>query len=64
MNLHHDKNAFEELVTAASVELKIPAPIIEKDYYALPVYTTLFITHDVIHPDIFHLFLLFFRDKF
>ena len=33
MNLHHDKDAFEELVTAASVELKIPAPIIEKDYY-------------------------------
>ncbi len=33
MNLHHDKKAFEELVTATSVELKIPAPIIEKDYY-------------------------------
>lgn len=33
MNLHNDKDAFEELITAASVELKIPANIIEKDYY-------------------------------
>ena len=33
MNLHHDKDAFEELVTATSVELKIPTAIIEKDYY-------------------------------
>lgn len=33
MNLNNDKDAFEELITAASVELKIPANIIEKDYY-------------------------------
>jgi hypothetical protein len=33
MTLHHDKDAFEELVTATSNELHIPTPIIEKDYY-------------------------------
>lgn len=33
MNLHNNKEALEELVTAASMELKIPANIIEKDYY-------------------------------
>ncbi|HJC22578.1 MAG TPA: nucleotidyl transferase AbiEii/AbiGii toxin family protein [Candidatus Eisenbergiella merdavium] len=33
MNLHLDPEAFEELVTAASNELHIPAGIIEKDYY-------------------------------
>lgn len=33
MNLHHDKEAFEELVIAASSELRIPANIVEKDYY-------------------------------
>ena len=33
MNLHNDKEAFKELVTAASVDLKTPANIIEKDYY-------------------------------
>lgn len=33
MNLHQDKDAFEELVTATSLELHIPPNIIEKDYY-------------------------------
>ena len=33
MNLHHDKEAFSELVVAASNELHIPPGIIEKDYY-------------------------------
>lgn len=33
MNLHLNKEAFEELVTATSNELHIPATIIEKDYY-------------------------------
>lgn len=33
MNLHHDKEAFSELVVAASNELRIPPGIIEKDYY-------------------------------
>ena len=33
MNLHNDKDACVELITAASVDLKIPANIIEKDYY-------------------------------
>lgn len=33
MNLHHDKEAFKELITGASKELGIPANIIEKDYY-------------------------------
>ena len=33
MNLHHDREAFEELVVGAANKLKIPANIIEKDYY-------------------------------
>lgn len=33
MNLHHDKEVFEELVVAASNELAISANVIEKDYY-------------------------------
>ncbi len=33
MILHHDREAFEELIAGAANELKIPAPIIEKDYY-------------------------------
>lgn len=33
MYLHHDKEAFEELVTATANEFHIPTNIIEKDYY-------------------------------
>lgn len=33
MNLHLNQEAFTELVTAASNELRIPSGIIEKDYY-------------------------------
>ena len=33
MNLHHDKEVFEELVVAAANELAISASVIEKDYY-------------------------------
>lgn len=33
MNLHQDNDAFEELVTATSLELHIPPNIVEKDYY-------------------------------
>ena len=33
MNLHHDHEAFSELIIAASNELHIPPGIIEKDYY-------------------------------
>ena len=33
MNLHHDKEAFKELVVAAANELAISASVIEKDYY-------------------------------
>ena len=33
MHLHHDKEAFEELIIGAANELHIPANIIEKDYY-------------------------------
>ncbi len=33
MNLHHDHEAFSELIIAASNELHIPPVIIEKDYY-------------------------------
>ena len=33
MNLHHDKEAFEELLIGAANELAIPTNIIEKDYY-------------------------------
>lgn len=33
MNLHHDREAFEELVAGAANELAIPFNVIEKDYY-------------------------------
>lgn len=33
MHLHHDKEAFEELVIGAADELHIPANVIEKDYF-------------------------------
>ena len=33
MNLHHDKEAFEELIIGAVNELAIPTNVIEKDYY-------------------------------
>lgn len=33
MNLHYNKEIFEELIVAASNELGIPTNIIEKDYY-------------------------------
>ena len=33
MNLHDDREAFEELIIGAANELAIPANIIEKDYY-------------------------------
>ena len=33
MNLHHDKEAFAELISGAANELTIPTNVIEKDYY-------------------------------
>ena len=33
MNLHHDREAFEELIVGAANELRIPANVIEKDYF-------------------------------
>ena len=33
MNLHHDKEAFGELIVGAANELAIPTNVIEKDYY-------------------------------
>ncbi len=33
MNLHHDHEAFSELIAAAANELRIPPGIVEKDYY-------------------------------
>ncbi|MDD7642148.1 MAG: nucleotidyl transferase AbiEii/AbiGii toxin family protein [bacterium] len=33
MNLHHNKEAFEELIIGAANELSIPPNVIEKDYY-------------------------------
>lgn len=33
MNLHHDKEAFKELIVGAANELSIPTNVIEKDYY-------------------------------
>ena len=33
MNLHHDREAFEELLVGAANELAIPTNVIEKDYY-------------------------------
>lgn len=32
MNLHHDKEAFAELIIGAANELAIPTNVIEKDY--------------------------------
>ena len=36
MNLHHDREAFEELIVGAANELRIPANVIEKDYFVTP----------------------------
>lgn len=33
MNLHHDRDAFRELIVGASNELAIPTNVIEKDYF-------------------------------
>ena len=33
MNLHHDKEIFQELITGVTNVLHIPSPIIEKDYF-------------------------------
>lgn len=33
MNLHHDREAFSELLIGTANELGIPTGIIEKDYY-------------------------------
>lgn len=33
MNLHDDREAFDELLIGAANELAIPTDIIEKDYY-------------------------------
>ena len=33
MNLHHNKETFEELIVGAANELAIPTNVIEKDYY-------------------------------
>lgn len=33
MNLYHDREAFQELITGAATELKIPTVVIEKDYF-------------------------------
>ena len=33
MNLHHDREAFRELIVGAANELGIPTNVIEKDYY-------------------------------
>ena len=33
MNLHHNRDAFEELIVGAANELAIPTNVIEKDYY-------------------------------
>lgn len=41
MNLHHDREAFEELLIGASNELAIPTNIIEKDYYVTIVLKSL-----------------------
>lgn len=41
MNLHHDKEAFEELIIGAANELAIPTNVIEKDYYVTITLKTL-----------------------
>lgn len=33
MNLHHDREVFEELIVGAANELAIPTNVIEKDYF-------------------------------
>ncbi len=33
MNLHHDREVFQELIVGAANELAIPTSVIEKDYY-------------------------------
>ncbi|MBP3610533.1 MAG: nucleotidyl transferase AbiEii/AbiGii toxin family protein [Lachnospiraceae bacterium] len=41
MNLHHDKEAFTELIIGAASELAIPTNVIEKDYYVTVTLKTL-----------------------
>lgn len=41
MNLHHDKEAFTELIVGAANELAIPTNVIEKDYYVTITLKTL-----------------------
>ena len=41
MNLHHDREAFEELIIGAANELMIPTNIVEKDYYVTMVLKSL-----------------------
>ena len=45
MNLHHDKEAFKELIIGAANELAIPGNIIEKDYYVVKDLDTKEIVH-------------------
>ncbi len=42
MNLHHDKEALEELIIGAANELAIPTNVIEKDYYVTITLKALF----------------------
>ena len=42
MNLHHDKEALEELIIGAANELAIPTNVIEKDYYVTITHKALF----------------------
>ena len=42
MNLHHDKEALEELIIGAANELAIPINVIEKDYYVTITLKALF----------------------
>ena len=41
MNLHHDREAFEELIIGAANELMIPTNIVGKDYYVTMVLKSL-----------------------
>ena len=41
MNLHHDREAFEELIVGTANELGIPTNVIEKDYYVTITLKTL-----------------------
>ena len=43
MNLHHDKEALEELIIGATNELAIPTNVIEKDYYVTITLKALFV---------------------